>query len=1204
VNFTYEITKKSFLFSITTFMKKYYVLLCLFFFTSLLAQVGINTTTPNAQLHIQSSNQAAPSNTDGMLIPKVDVFPATNPTAAQQGMLVYLTTTVGSNPPGFYYWDNTSITWKPVGNEQDRDFLKVGTSEASTNILDNKYTFGNNGFGTTTPARRLHVANGVSGATSSASTGILLESNANVYQHFLTPSTAENGLLFGTDTNPIGSGIIYNNVSNTDGFQFRTGGNFTRMTLTNTGNLGVGTISPARRLHVANGTSGATSNANAGVVVESNGNVFQHFLTPSTAENGLLFGTDTNSIGSGLIFNNTSTLNGLQFRTGGNATRMTLTNTGNLGIGSITPQERLHVIGNIRMVDGNEAAGRVLTSDVNGTATWQNASANAWGLTGNTGTDPLTNFIGTTDNVDLVFKRSNTISGKITSLNTSFGLNSLLAPTVSGSQNTAFGVSSMRNTSDGVQNAAFGYNSLINNTFGFGNTAVGVFSLGQNITGGRNTGIGRASLGSNTSGIHNTGLGFQTDVLANNLNNATAIGAYAAVGANNSIVLGSIAGINFATSNVNVGIGTTTPLERFHVVGNIRMVDGNEAVGKVLTSDANGTATWQNASANAWGVLGNSGTNADTNFLGTSDNTDLVLRTNNNDNLRIKNDGRIEIGNKGTNPTYLGSSSLLKKFFVASEGTDNNIVFQTSNNTNDPVSTFYGISRGTTLAPTLVNSGQFISFNYFTGYDGVQYIPAAAISARIDGTAALNKMPGSLHFSTTPIGGTSPNERMTIKSSGNIGIGTTSPLEILHVVGRIRMVDGNQAAGKVLTSDINGTATWQNASNNAWGLTGNAGTSATTNFMGTSDDVDVIFKRNDIRSGLFGTTNSSFGLNALNIASTGSNNTAIGVEALKINTTGSNNTAIGQNALATINQGSNNTGIGVDTATTSTLLTNATAIGYKATVGSSNSLVLGSINGTNGATSSVNVGIGITAPQATLEVVDSNAVTSATVEGIVNVMTNGPQTIDSGGSITLGGTFTDAGNTFRTFGSIEGRKANATTNSSSGYLILKTNNGGTLTERMRITNAGDVGIGTPTPGGQFELSLNEGRKPTSNTWTIPSDARLKNVKGVYEKGLVEILQLKPIRYNYKNTDKKTFEQKVLDKEAYGFLAQEVQPLFPEAVGTDADGYLNFDIHPILIASVNAFKELNTKYEELKSENNDLNEKLIALLARIELLEKK
>lgn len=331
-------------------MKTYVIIFISLFVTITKAQVGINTTNPNASLEIRSENQANPSNTQGILIPKIDAFPAINPTAAQEGMMVYLTTTNGSNVPGFYFWDNTSTTWKPVGNEQDRDFLKVGTSEASTNFLDNKYTFGNNGFGTTTPARRLHVSNGVSGATSSGSTGILVESNANVYQHFLTPSTAENGLLFGTDTNSLGSGIIYNNVSNPDGFQFRAGGNFTRMTLTNTGNLGIGTIAPARRLHVANGASGATSNANAGVVVESNGNVFQHFLTPSTAENGLLFGTNASSIGASLIFNNTSTLNGFQFRTGGNFTRMTLTNNGNLGIGTTTPNGILDLNANNRGV--------------------------------------------------------------------------------------------------------------------------------------------------------------------------------------------------------------------------------------------------------------------------------------------------------------------------------------------------------------------------------------------------------------------------------------------------------------------------------------------------------------------------------------------------------------------------------------------------------------------------------------------------------------------------------------------------------------------------------------------------------------------------------------------------------------------------------------------------------------------------------------
>ncbi len=77
------------------------------------AQVGINTTAPNAQLEIKSSDQANPTITDGLIIPKIDVFPSTNPTSLQQGMMVYLTTASGLNDSGFYYWDGT--VWKSVG---------------------------------------------------------------------------------------------------------------------------------------------------------------------------------------------------------------------------------------------------------------------------------------------------------------------------------------------------------------------------------------------------------------------------------------------------------------------------------------------------------------------------------------------------------------------------------------------------------------------------------------------------------------------------------------------------------------------------------------------------------------------------------------------------------------------------------------------------------------------------------------------------------------------------------------------------------------------------------------------------------------------------------------------------------------------------------------------------------------------------------
>ena len=76
---------------------------------SLHSQVGINTTNPNAQLDIRASNQTTPGNNDGLLIPKVDAFPVINPTAAQNGMLVFLTT-----ENKFYFWDNNTTSWVAI----------------------------------------------------------------------------------------------------------------------------------------------------------------------------------------------------------------------------------------------------------------------------------------------------------------------------------------------------------------------------------------------------------------------------------------------------------------------------------------------------------------------------------------------------------------------------------------------------------------------------------------------------------------------------------------------------------------------------------------------------------------------------------------------------------------------------------------------------------------------------------------------------------------------------------------------------------------------------------------------------------------------------------------------------------------------------------------------------------------------------------
>ena len=115
---------------------------------------------------------------------------------------------------------------------------------------------------------------------------------------------------------------------------------------------------------------------------------------------------------------------GLTFRTN-NIRRVTVNTNGNVGIGTVLPQELLHINGNVRVNPLAGVGNRIVSADANGTLTVVPAGANgqvltqtaggpaftnlsAWLTEGNTGTNPTTNFLGTVDNVDLTFRTNNT----------------------------------------------------------------------------------------------------------------------------------------------------------------------------------------------------------------------------------------------------------------------------------------------------------------------------------------------------------------------------------------------------------------------------------------------------------------------------------------------------------------------------------------------------------------------------------------------------------------------------------------------------------------------------------------------------------------------------------------------------------------------------------------------------------------------------
>ena len=157
-----------------------------------------------------------------------------------------------------------------------------------------------------------------------------------------------------------------------------------------------------------------------------------------------------------------------------------------------------------------------------------------------------------------------------------------------------------------------------------------------------------------------------------------------------------------------------------------------------------------------------------------------------------------------------------------------------------------------------------------------------------------------------------------------------------------------------------------------------------------------------------------------------------------------------------------------------------------------------------------------------------------------------------------------------------------------------------------VSVTGKVGIGTTTPAYTLDVvgDINTSGSVRANGIALSSDARFKTHIATLNNALDDVLNLRGVSYDF---DREKWPAKHFPEgQQIGFIAQELETVFPQLVQTDANGYKSVmyqNVVPVLVEAVKTQqKQLDAQrreIDELKKQNTriaELEKTLATLLA--------